>query len=342
MPEIMPDNSNRKIAVPEEIVSIPINRRTAVFVIKGLSASVVLSLVYFCFQNFLSLRGLMNVALSRVFLIGAWAGIVFTVWIIGAGSIWRNKVTLAFAVIAAAALIGIDRIAPKPTIPQYQPATANDIQQLKNWYQESHGHTQTSVPSLPGFSIAMLIRIDAEAPGRRNYLFDMGKTNGSRFSCYILNGTLVVSLTERTGKETYSIYAPMGTSVPEASPFLLIASYGFDGGKTVIRTLVGAKVVSSTELPFRVDVSDLAWHEEGGSAVVGASLNADNGSVFDMFELTGFSVAAGSDDLEKSMGYFQNRLINPTFGHFNGKQWARLNQGDNNMTLSSPSIRRRL
>jgi|SRR5450631_1159053 hypothetical protein len=187
--------------------------------------------------------------------------------------------------------------------------------------------------SLRGLSFQMLIRLSGFQESRRNYVFDFGDLGRNRFSAYVGPGRFFTLVLIDANGEPHSLVVPLGEEgIPQQSAFYLIAECGTGNQHTILRLRVNAREVGLVDLPFEVKIGEL-WHS---GDILGADLQTKNGGYFDAFESLVYNRTATLKEANTNLLALQDRLTQPVFLRFTGKQWARRNKNDNNLTLSEP------
>ena len=182
--------------------------------------------------------------------------------------------------------------------------------------------------NFPGISFQTLIKLNniSVSENHRKYIFDLGRINGSRLSLYITpDGIFTFSFLDAK-EELHSIRAPIGNGgVPFGKFFYLVCELGIDGQSTLLRMIINGIEFESKRLQFKIDLGGI----DTPSGVVGADLNGENGSSFDMVRLIILSETLTTPqivELKKSMDDYQSAKPNFAFIEYNGKQWMRFNK----------------
>jgi hypothetical protein len=188
--------------------------------------------------------------------------------------------------------------------------------------------TELFTKNYHGISFQTLIKLNnvSVLENHRKYIFDFGQINGSRLSLYLSpDGIFTFSFLDAHG-EPNLIKSPIGNGgVPFGKFFYLVCELGIDDQSTVMRMIIDDKEFKSDKLPFKIDLGGIDI--PGG--VVGADLNGENGSSFDMVRLFVFSKTFTTPQivaLKKTMADYIYANPNYAFIEYNGKQWMRFNK----------------
>ena len=150
----------------------------------------------YLFAEFLQARGIVSLHLSQIFLYA----LAVVLFLLGCTVVIKNTYRVIGGMCLLALVLWVDHVVPdpNPVFVQFL-TTQQQLSALPSRFRDSSSAINDD--KLPGMSITMIVRLNRVVGGRRNYIFDIGRTEGPRFSGYLIGHTFVISVTDPQGAE---------------------------------------------------------------------------------------------------------------------------------------------